>query len=457
MYTVVLSAIYFLIVAVYLSLIVSGRHKYAMMVFMSSLPLKHVYIMLAGHYLELWKLLSILSLPLTFKFLLRKSVGQTQVVRLTAVYFFVVVVSFFLSVLLSNIDPESKALDINLKVIIAQSVQLAAFLNLIFLPAILLHKNGRMVNDAMIPYIFIMVLLSVLGILQYFIYKTSGINIFPIPRVGGEVQDEALINYIGGVRVDPIFRITSLAMEPKNFAFYCAVAIVFFMEIKHNFKRYVCGRLSDVLIIIGFLSCIYLTYSSLGLAVLSLYAAFRIFLVKRSAIGLLGSLALISSLIFLAPSGITEVINDRLFVRIASSGVLEDFDIATLDFFISNPLYIATGVGYGNIHVIADSYLPDFAQWASGQKWHAKMGWLYVLSGAGLIGLFVLSLIFITGYRYVKNHRIHDNESRIIASLLIFFSCIYFLRLTEIVFLVVGFSLLCFLRNRDLLLRRDNP
>jgi hypothetical protein len=75
--------------------------------------------------------------------------------------------------------------------------------------------------------------------------------------------------------------------------------------------------------------------------------------------------------------------------------LLEDFDAAIIDFLMQNATALLFGVGLGNIHLFADSFLlPDVAAFASGTSFVAKMGVLRVISETGLIGA-LLMLVFV--------------------------------------------------------------
>ena len=211
--------------------------------------------------------------------------------------------------------------------------------------------------------------------MQYFVYQFTGTNIFPIPRMSGEAQEEVLLNYMGGEYTGGIFRITSLSMEPKNLAFYLATGIIFLLELRRSLSRSILGQTSDIAALILMGSCLLLTYSTLGLVMIIAYFAMTLLDKKRFI--LLGLTLLIASIPLMFTdigNQVIDIINDRVFNRIESSGFLEDFDQGAWNLFSDNPVLILTGVGLGNTHTVADAYLPYFAQWVSGNRWHAKWG-----------------------------------------------------------------------------------
>ena len=95
MYSLVLNIAFFVIISVYLSLLLDKKWRFALLVFMFAIPLKHVYMTLGGHYLELWKVLSLLTLPFTMRVLSRYFFLMLPL-RLLTSYFFL---AFFVMIL----------------------------------------------------------------------------------------------------------------------------------------------------------------------------------------------------------------------------------------------------------------------------------------------------------------------------------------------------------------------
>ena len=419
----------------------SNKWRYALIIFVAAIPLKHVYTTIGGHYLELWKLLSLLSLPVTIKYFFVFYPRMLHI-RLLFIYFMLALMFSFIGPMMVSFMPGIPLIDISPRTIFTQLVQLLSFLNLAIVPLVLSIRNPAALKQALVAYTVMMFLLAVLGLLQYLVYQGSGVNIFPIPRIGEEAQEEVLLSYIGDVRTEGLFRITSLSMEPKNLAFYLAASIIFLFELRQSCGRPVFGQLLDVAAMMVLFLCLILTYSTLGFAVLGMYISALLALRPKSTI-YLGVLAMIVFLLLYATGMVdlfAHIISGRLFDRIDSNGALEDFDIATWDFFIHNPVLIFTGVGLGNIHIVASDYLPWFAEWAYGTRWHAKMGWLYVLSGSGILGLIFLLCAFLAGLHYLRNARGDHQLSGFTYAVLSFLAILYFVRQNELAFLMLGFA-----------------
>ncbi len=86
---------------------------------------------------------------------------------------------------------------------------------------------------------------------------------------------------------------------------------------------------------------------------------------------------------------------------------------------------------------MGDRYLPWFAEWASGSRWHAKMGLLYVLSATGVFGLLVFISFFIAGLRQAQR-TINYPMGRFYVITTQLFTVLYLMRQTEISFIVLG-------------------
>lgn len=449
MYQTILNALYLVIAFSFVIALIFNKWRYALIIFIAAIPLKHVYITIAGHYLELWKLLSLVSLPITLRYFLI-IYSRMQHIRLLFIYLILALMSSFTGPLVVSLMQGIPEIDLSLRTIFTQLVQLVSFLNLSILPLALSAYNPITLKQAFIAYILVTFLLAVLGLLQYLVYQTGGVNIFPIPRIGEDVQEEVLLNYIGDVRTEGLFRVTSLSMEPKNLAFYLAASMIFLYELRQAYARPVFSQLFDVVAILVMFLCLMLTYSSLGLAVLGAYVLILLIFKLQRAFFL--TILFIIVFFLLSVTGMmdlfVQIIGGRLFDRIAVSGGMEDFDIATWDFFTQNPILIFTGIGLGNTHIVASDYLPWFAEWAYGTRWHAKMGWLYVLAGSGVLGFTFLLSAFWVGIRYLKKVKSNYEILTFVQAVLPFFAVLYFIRQNELAFLMLGCATaICFQTN----------
>jgi hypothetical protein len=209
----------------------------------------------------------------------------------------------------------------------------------------------------------------------------------------------------------------SLAGEPKNLGAALAVAMLFIQAWWHNGGR----RTMRTLLLWLFLAAsgiatfsttaIYLwLIGSVALAILTLTRAFRGHYGWRRA--LLGS-ALSLILVF---TGVTMVATysstsaesgsliGLLHTRtIGREGIVEDFDDAVLQYLADEPMEAILGVGMGNVHLYADSYLaPAVAIYAGGTSFVAKSGYLRTVSELGILGL---ALWFTWASRQIREAR----------------------------------------------------
>lgn len=102
---------------------------------------------------------------------------------------------------------------------------------------------------------------------------------------------------------------------------------------------------------------------------------------------------------------IGDILLARTIERIDQSeaGGLEDFDDAILSYLLEHPTSAVTGVGLGNMHLYANSYLtPEVAEYGSGTAFTAKAQYLRFVSEIGLIGLSLFLAWFWDVIRQVK-------------------------------------------------------
>ena len=435
-YQYTLNISYIIISSLYIFSLLRNKFHFSLFVFLAAVPLKHVYITIFGHYLELWKLLSLMTLPVTLNYFV-DYFSKYRLLRIIYSYFFVSFLSSFLGIFVSNCIGNNVALNIDLRTIFTQQIQLISFLNLILIPIVLSRNNYDVIIKSIKIYILSLFALSILGMLQFVVFYFFGENIFPIPRMTGEFQEEVFLNYMGGERVDALFRVTSLSMEPKNLAAYLATGVIFLVELRQSLRRPAFGPTLDIVSLLSMLVCLIMTYSTLGFGIIAIYLSVKIIFIKKNYFILTLFIPLLPLLFTDIGRHVIDIVNDRLYYRVVNFGFMEDFDLATWDFLVDNPIFILTGMGYGNTHIMAVDYLPFFAEWASGGRWHAKMGLLYVLSATGVIGVLFFGTLILVAFRYAKKSTLSPMNG-FNQNTLTTFSLLYFFRHTEMTFIVVG-------------------
>lgn len=237
------------------------------------------------------------------------------------------------------------------------------------------------------------IFLSVLGIIQFFSIYFFNYDPFPIGFFEEEAKRYAIFEYKGIT----INRISSLGGEPKHFAYSIAHILPLFIVgislnlIKFRFK---------FLIIALFLINLFLTFSTQGYFLFIINLVISLFLMlffRRSNKTIIMTILFFLFLFFviLTPT-FYNIIMFRTVDRIMETGLLEDWNIAVLDFLFDNPRYILTGVGLGNVHFYAKDYIPVFAShYMYDNVFVAKSGFLRIISELGIVGfvLFLLSYL----------------------------------------------------------------
>lgn len=242
-------------------------------------------------------------------------------------------------------------------------------------------------------FIFALILLCILGILQFFVFTYLHIDIFPI-----YIRDGAIISGIDIIADQTIFRISSLGGEPKTLAVSLAIGIVLLHSMNQRdiyFSKY------DVLLKILFLVVLFATLSTSGYAliiilslILFIFSINQIRNIKFTTKKLI-SIVILSMISIYYISNNSQNIGDIIQKRLLDRNIsTEDFDYPIQEFFKANPEYIWFGSGLGNIHNLAKEYIPQKnLHYMQGIIFSAKSGYLKQISNIGLIG-FSIFLLF---------------------------------------------------------------
>jgi len=273
-------------------------------------------------------------------------------------------------------------------------------------------KTEEDIKQLLKTLIFSCATLSLIGIFQYLFYKRFGYNIIPIGFLQGE-ERSGMFDYLGM----NIFRVSSLGGEPKHFAYTLSIVLPLMI-----FSKYF--KLLDIryyfLISTIMLINLFLTFSTQGyfLFLLNIFVGL-IFIIFYKGIKLkfiiYSSLFFAFIIIFLKLNPlILDLIKLRTIERLAdpsaigASSSVEDWNEAVLGFINAYPQWIITGVGLGNIHLYAQDYIPEYADYMIGNVFVAKSGFLRLLSETGIIGLFIFVNLYIRPlisiFKYSKNN-----------------------------------------------------
>lgn len=250
-----------------------------------------------------------------------------------------------------------------------------------------------------------MIFLSILGWLQFTTYYLLGIDIFPIRIKNGFAVSgiEQTLN---------IFRISSLSHEPKGLSVFLTIGFfILYILNKNNIKVFK----YDFLIKILFAITIIATLSTSGIVLF--FLLLFIIIIWNINYNLLNFKKIfiyivLSLFILIFYDIIYEIIKIRILDRDLSS---EDFD-APIQIFLSKfPEYIFFGSGMGNIHNLAESYIPtQYIHYMKNEIFVAKSGYLRLISEYGLIGFFLfLTIIFYIQKKLkVNSHEAIDKSLR---------------------------------------------
>lgn len=272
----------------------------------------------------------------------------------------------------------------------------------VFLVPQLLRHPTQLISLARV-YLLSSTVLAVLGWVQLFTWYSTGWNPMPIGLTDsllggmGEGVREGMFEY-----ESLIYRMNSLAGEPKNLGAALAVAMLFIQAWWHNGGR----RTTRTLLLWLFLAAsgiatfsttaIYLwLIGSVALAILTLTRAFRRhYGWRRAQLGSALSLILIITGVttvatYSSTSAESGSLIGLLHTRtIGREGIVEDFDDAVLQYLADEPMKAILGVGMGNVHLYADAYLATaVAIYAGGTSFVAKSGYLRTVSELGILGL----------------------------------------------------------------------
>lgn len=238
-------------------------------------------------------------------------------------------------------------------------------------------------------YLSALSVLSFLGWVQYLVYSSSAVDIFPLSVDAVGRFHSGLYAFEGS----NIFRMSSLGGEPKGFS----MSLIMGASIIHIFNR---NRIyffrHDVALKYIFAFTAFATLSTSGavlfaillfvyIAYQSLKAGASIRLNSKRVLYGMGLFILTVSLLGVYWGTVAQLVEQRVFDRTVLS---EDFD-AVIQIFLSEfPGYLVFGAGLGNIHNLAYPYVPVYWMHYMGDSiFVAKSGYLKLISELGVVGL----------------------------------------------------------------------
>ena len=300
---------------------------------------------------------------------------------------------------------------------------------LAIIPFALINARGARISviGLLRVYVRSVLVLCVLGIVQYLAFRATGNDIFPIGIFDGDPEryKTGLMHTFGGV----IMRPSSLAGEPKGLAMVTGVAAVLIIGFGKRMFRSWKIRYASLLL---FLVILYLAQStsafvSFGLGIMVFFGLRSLGRpLARSAIliGYVFGTAAITAIYF---TNVMTVPLDRdqrqIFKRIAQSESMveliyhrslgrmdvEDMDWVIIKSYMADPLGLVFGRGFGLGHLFTDPYIPLQNSYMIGTLNSPKSGITLFLVNGGAASL-ILFIFFLAKITPASNdiHRFQD-------------------------------------------------
>jgi len=410
---------------------------YALYILVFTFPFKNFYIWI-GTDLQIWKLLSIAFLIFqTPKWILQ--VNKTNKIdKVMFIFLSFIIYVLFISIintLFINPDNTKEMLGGYFKNegrIFFQIIFFLITVNLVFIPINVLKTFTDIVKIIKV-LLFAIIVLAVLGFVQYLIVHLVGVDPFPIKGV-----NEVHSGFVLGIR-DSIFRINSWAGEPKHMAIAMVIGItIILLSRVYNLKiiKY------DLLILGLFVFNLIFTYSTTGYVwvgiVLILIVFIRGILNWRSLL-LMGIVGIIGLFMVL---NMSTSMSNAMGKQIARAGI-EIQDETIKSYFLDEPQHALIGTGLGNIHHYAVKYFPVNFPLFKDTPYKANSGFLFMLADFGLIGILLLYLV--VGLLLQQNIRLlqkidmkEKKEILVLVYLTAVFSILFLSRYNELFFILLG-------------------
>jgi hypothetical protein len=270
-----------------------------------------------------------------------------------------------------------------------------------------LSRNADDLGAYVKVYIASCVLLCLLGYGQVLWWSATGVDPLPIGIVnqvlGGMDGDARLRTGMTSFGGNSLLRMSSFGGEPRDLG--CSLTLALFAVQLFGFGANRKAPRSAIVAALILAVGILLTQSSsalfacaLGWALLPLLRFGGTSKVKIGG----GKQALVAAM--LATVALTLFFQTGRGSGVISSGewlvgwlesrtlgrgaIVEDFDDAILSFIQDQPGHLLLGVGLGNAHLFANSYVdPEFAYYTQGTAFSAKSGYLRMISEVGVLGL----------------------------------------------------------------------
>jgi hypothetical protein len=273
-------------------------------------------------------------------------------------------------------------------------------------------RAGRHLNtiDLLKAIILTATLVGYGAILQTFVLRYAGINIFPIIGSDDTIRSAYLL--------DTVFRATSFAGEPKHLGLLMSMGLIA-LFVTRLFRISTGGRLAfhkplamSIALLLSLSSTgIFLAAGGIGLVAVLFFQRLR-----SADLAAIGVLAVMMLTQVVGAEGDFASSLERQLQRTE----FEVQDESVKDGLLADPLFSVTGTGLGNIHLIAVDYLPSNFPLFRDRGYKANSGLFYVLGDSGVIGLLLLllgPLFGVQGYVRMRRHLTPEQRREALSAL----------------------------------------
>lgn len=272
------------------------------------------------------------------------------------------------------------------------------------------------------------------AIVQVLLVRLVGINIFPIVGSDGSIRSAYIMQLV--------FRATSFAGEPKHLGIimsagltYCFLARLLRVPSGGRFASH-----KPLAMIVALILSLSTTGFAVAAACIGLSAV--IFFSRLHVLDMaLAGIAVVT--IVTQVIGMEGDFTTSLFAQL-SKGDVEVQDQSVRQAILNDPLFLLTGTGLGNIHLLAVEYLPpNFPLFRDG-GYKGNTGLWYIIGDSGLIGLAFLligPLLGMQSYLQMRRQLTLEQRWEALTALAIALVTLvsFLLRFDVLFFLISGF------------------
>lgn len=291
------------------------------------------------------------------------------------------------------------------------------------------------------------------GILQLYVYKLTGKDLFPINMFAPGEQNDLLRSALSRLSEKiKVLRMSGLGGgEPKHFGYTCVMAfnLLFLRWVFFGRSGFISSLINLALASL-FIGCIFLSLSTQSYLLLAMDILLLFFLMlvkfglKKKRVLILFFMMTAGSAFVLQNQYTRTLIEARIYNRLEETGAIEDFNLTVLDFLIHHPKYLPFGTGIGNVHFFAFPYIPnEFKFYMRDSVFVAKAGLLRVISEQGIVGLllFIAIILFLLIRLVTKKSLDHNGIKYLVLCFLVVTMANFFISSDSAPFFILAFAM----------------